>query len=153
MKHRRIVCSLCGYRFDPAEAAACQACPLHQGCTLVRCPACGFEMAQVEGSTLARLAARWLDSRPRRWRHGRHRHRHAGEITLADLQPGQEGRVCGFAPGLPPERWMHLQAYGLTPGCRVRVTQHSPVTIVQVEQLELALEGDLAGYICVLSLE
>jgi Fe2+ transport system protein FeoA len=147
MRHHLVSCSMCGFRFDPAEALACQACPLHHGCTLVRCPACGFEMAQVEGSTLARLADNWLHSRPQRWRRSRRRHRQGGGTTLADVPPGQSARVLGFTPGLAPERWMHLQAYGLTPGCMVRVTQHSPVTIVQVEHIELALEGDLARYV------
>ncbi len=35
-------------------------------------------------------------------------------------------------------------AYGLTPGAQVRVVQHSPVTVVQVENLEIALERSLA---------
>jgi Fe2+ transport system protein FeoA len=50
----------------------------------------------------------------------------------------------GFAPGLPPEHWAHLQAYGLVPGRYVRVLQHTPVTIVQVEHCEIALEDELA---------
>jgi Fe2+ transport system protein FeoA len=37
-----------------------------------------------------------------------------------------------------------LQAYGLAPGHCVRILQHSPVTIVQIEHTELALEGGLA---------
>jgi hypothetical protein len=56
---RYVTCSFCGNRFDPAAAqTACQACPLQRGCRLVRCPACGFEMVDPQGSTLARLAAR-----------------------------------------------------------------------------------------------
>jgi Fe2+ transport system protein FeoA len=37
-----------------------------------------------------------------------------------------------------------LQAYGLIPGDWVYVVQQKPVTVVQIEHLELALEGDLA---------
>jgi Fe2+ transport system protein FeoA len=47
-------------------------------------------------------------------------------------------------PGLSPERRAHLQAYGLVPGHWVRILQHSPVTIVQIEHLELAMEHGLA---------
>ncbi len=38
-----IVCGLCGFRYDPAHSQVCQSCPLHNGCNLTRCPACGFE--------------------------------------------------------------------------------------------------------------
>ena len=48
---------------------------------------------------------------------------------------------------MPKERLNHLRAYGLVPGHCVRVLQHSPVTVVQVEHTELALEGDLARQI------
>ena len=40
-----MICSFCGYTFDPAEAQeACEACPLHRGCHLIRCPRCNYEM-------------------------------------------------------------------------------------------------------------
>ncbi len=72
----------------------------------------------------------------------------ASEVgTLAAVRPGQQARLKEFAPGMPVERWAHLQAYGLVPGCLVRVVQHNPVTVVQVEQTELALESDLARQI------
>jgi rubredoxin len=38
-------CGFCGFDFDPASAeAACGSCPLVKGCSLVRCPHCGYEM-------------------------------------------------------------------------------------------------------------
>jgi Fe2+ transport system protein FeoA len=91
------------------------------------------------------------------WRFG-HRHhprrgrcrRSAGlQATLADLHPGEGAQLMGFAPGLPQELWVHLQAYGLVPGRYVRVLQHNPVTVVQVEHCEIALEEDLACQICI----
>ena len=77
---------------------------------------------------------------------GHRRHlRGAGlPTTLADVLPGEGARLLGFAPDLPPERWAHLQAYGLVPGRFVRVLQHAPVTVVQVEHCEIALENELA---------
>jgi Fe2+ transport system protein FeoA len=71
------------------------------------------------------------------------------EATLADIPPGDGVELRGFAPGLPQERRAHLQAYGLVPGRFVRVLQHNPVTVVQVEHCEIALEDDLACQICV----
>lgn len=66
------------------------------------------------------------------------------EFTLADIPPGCRGRVRGFCPGLSAERLAQLQSYGLLPGYWVRVLRHSPVTLIQVEQTELALETELA---------
>jgi Fe2+ transport system protein FeoA len=67
--------------------------------------------------------------------------------TLIDIRPGRQAQLRGFAPGLSSERFAHLQAYGLVPGRWVRVLQHAPVTIIQVENCELALEADLARQI------
>jgi Fe2+ transport system protein FeoA len=66
---------------------------------------------------------------------------------LADVPPGYCARVGGFESSLSPEQLTHLKAYGLVPGHWVRVLQHSPVTVVQIEHTELALEGDLARQI------
>lgn len=70
---------------------------------------------------------------------------HSQKLTIVDLAPGERGRVIDFLPGLSVERQSHLCAYGLAPGARLRVTQHIPVTIVEVDNLELALEGGLAN--------
>lgn len=91
------------------------------------------------------------------WRFGHRHHRRHGHCrrsagvqeTLADVLPGEAAQLMGFAPGLPQQHWAHLQAYGLVPGRFVRVLQHTPVTVVQVEHCEIALEDDLACQICV----
>jgi Fe2+ transport system protein FeoA len=67
--------------------------------------------------------------------------------TLAEAQPGRCWRVRGFLPGLSAERRSHLQAYGVVPGHWLRVLQHLPVTVVQIEYTELALENDMARLI------
>jgi Fe2+ transport system protein FeoA len=68
-------------------------------------------------------------------------------FSLAEAKPGQQVRVRGFLPGLSTERAWHLQSYGVVPGSYLLVLQQSPVTIVQVEHLELALERGLAAFI------
>jgi Fe2+ transport system protein FeoA len=76
---------------------------------------------------------------------GQGRHFNCEEAhTLADVPTGCKARVCGFNAQMSGKRRAHLQAYGLVPGYWVRVCQHSPVTIVQVEHTELALENELA---------
>ncbi len=84
----------------------------------------------------------------RRFSFGRRRRKHyrqgCAECTLADVPVGRRACVRGFEAGVPTERRAHLQAYGLAPGYWVRILQHSPVTVVQIEHLELALENNLA---------
>ena len=42
---------------------------------------------------------------------------------------------------------IRLQAYGVVPGNYLRIRQHRPVTVVQVDHTELAFESDLANAI------
>jgi Fe2+ transport system protein FeoA len=53
-------------------------------------------------------------------------------------------QIAGFSGDLSLHQQEHLQAYGLVMGRRVRVLQHSPVTVVQVEHMEVAMEKELA---------
>ena len=70
-----------------------------------------------------------------------------GGLTLSDVPPGYRAKVVGFGDGIRPTRRAHLQAYGLVPDNWVRVVQHSPVTVIQIDQTELALENSLASEI------
>jgi Fe2+ transport system protein FeoA len=70
-----------------------------------------------------------------------------GDLTLSDVPPGWQAKVVGFRGGIPPARRVHLQAYGLVPNDWVWVMQHSPVTVIQIDQTELALENSLASEI------
>jgi len=146
---RLIACSMCGNHFDPTEHIVCNGCPLQKGCQLVCCPACGYETVDVRRSTLVRLASGWGNSLKRRMGWQNRAILNSAKVgisslRLTDLLPGKEACVSGFAPELSNERRLHLQAYGLVPGQSVHVVQHSPVTIVLIEHLELALETDLA---------
>jgi len=133
-----LTCPFCGHDFDPGEHAACQACPMHRGCNLVCCPACGYQMVDERRSWVGRLAGSVFHHRRRRHQQARH------GLTLSDVPPGWQAKVVGFRDGMPSIRRAHLQAYGLIPDDWVRVVQHSPVTVIQVDQTELALENSLA---------
>jgi Fe2+ transport system protein FeoA len=65
-------------------------------------------------------------------------------LTLLDVPPGCRARVTGFQDGFPADRRAYLQAYGLTPHDWVTVLQNSPVTVIRLENTELALESELA---------
>lgn len=132
-------CGLCGHRFA-AGGAGCNACPLHPGCQMLCCPACGYTMPDPGRSRLARWLGRWQNgrSRPAANSNGA-----GAPLTLADIPPGACARVLSLAP-CPAARCERLQAYGLSPGHCVRVVQHRPVTVVRVDNTELALERELA---------
>ncbi len=37
-------CALCGYVFDEGDTSRCTQCPFNQGCRIICCPNCGYEM-------------------------------------------------------------------------------------------------------------
>ena len=156
-----ITCMMCGTIFDPQQieactSQACTSCPINQGCLLVRCPSCGFESIDPSSSKLVRLFTKWgghsKRKGPFRWQNkGAGKRINAGnsQNQLAELPPGSRSHIAGFQSHLSPENKARLQAYGLTPGQEILVIQQSPVTIVLIEHLELALENELARSVLV----
>lgn len=71
-------------------------------------------------------------------------HRHA-PATLRSVRPGSRTRVAGFTAGTADELRERLLAYGLIPGQTLSVLAQKPVTVVQIEHTELALEDILAA--------
>ena len=53
-------CPLCGFEFDEKSLACSARCPLAavQGCSLVCCPNCGYQMVDERKSGLAKLLRR-----------------------------------------------------------------------------------------------
>jgi Fe2+ transport system protein FeoA len=139
-----VVCPMCGSRFDPAQTSRCDTCPMHKGCALVCCPECGYNTVDPRRSQIVGVGSKLagLLRLP-----GRRRGRRAnGPLTLADVEAGSKVRVEEL-DGLPVESRHQLQAYGLTPGRSVEVVQQLPVTVVRVEQLDLAFEAAIASSI------
>lgn len=59
-------CSLCGYEFDK-DALACHAqCPLAQGCHIICCPNCGYQVVDETKSGTIQLL-RKITGTVRRW--------------------------------------------------------------------------------------
>lgn len=72
-----------------------------------------------------------------------------GSVTvLSHAQPGSEVTISSIA-GLGKAEEKSLQAYGILPGRKVKVLSQAPVTIVQVEQTELAFEIEVASRIMI----
>ena len=68
-------------------------------------------------------------------------------LTLLDIAPGQSAEVIGFSTHSDPELHERLLAYGVIPGQRLNVLNQKPLTLVQIEHMELALERVLAACI------
>jgi Fe2+ transport system protein FeoA len=141
-------CPLCGHSFDPAAHLACQTCPLHAGCHLVCCPACGHTTVDPGQSRLVRWLTALLDRSTARQLTERapvqaRERGHLPLATLADVPLDYKVRVVEME-ALPMAQREQLHGYGILPGCVLRVVQHTPVTVVQIEHTELALETAVA---------
>ena len=66
--------------------------------------------------------------------------------TLLEVPPGSRAQVVDIN-GLSAIQVENLQAYGLAPGHWIQVLQHTPVTVIQIGNTELALEAELAGQV------
>lgn len=68
--------------------------------------------------------------------------------SLAKASTGKRVTIREFGT-LSAAHKQHLQAYGLLPGRTIQVLAQQPVTIVLVEQTELAFEKEIAAQILV----
>jgi Fe2+ transport system protein FeoA len=144
----QFTCPLCGQGFDPAAHLACQTCPLHSGCHLVCCPACGHTTVDQGQSRMVRWISTFLDrlSAPQpdeRRASQPPEGAPASACALADVPLNGRVRVLDVS-ALPTAQREQLHGYGLVPGGVLRVTQHAPVTVVQIEHTELAIETEVA---------
>ena len=134
-----MTCSYCGASLDPIAARrACDACSLAGGgCRSVCCPRCGWEMPE-EPPLLARLHA-WL---------GRRRPLRSGVMTLAQMAPGERGKVVKLN-GHDPSRARKLMALGVLEGARVELDRSTPSVVFRTGYTQLAVDETLAASIVV----
>jgi Fe2+ transport system protein FeoA len=62
---------------------------------------------------------------------------------MSEMPPGSLARVFAFEH-LGKSQIENLQAFGLSPGQWVRVLQQAPETVIEVGNIELAIEEELA---------
>jgi Fe2+ transport system protein FeoA len=109
-------------------------------------------MVDPNESVAAGWIAKGLRGRGGRRRRKRRRRLHQLAIPLSEAPLNTDLVVEGIGD-LPRRRQRHLLGYGLTPGSRVRALRHAPLTVVMVDQTELALERQLANAIFVYTSE
>jgi Fe2+ transport system protein FeoA len=144
----QFTCPLCGHGFDPAAHLACQTCPLHAGCHLVCCPACGHTTVDQGQSRIVRWISAFLDrmSAPEldeRLASQPPEGARAWACALADVPLNRRVQILDLS-ALSTAQREQLHGYGLLPGGVLRVTQHAPVTVVQIAHTELAIETEVA---------
>jgi len=61
-----MICPLCGSEFDEHDRSCVAKCPLAsvQGCSLICCPHCGYQMVDESKSGIARLLRKLIPERP-----------------------------------------------------------------------------------------
>lgn len=72
-----------------------------------------------------------------------------GRCRLSNLAVGGEARLLEVGAAIEHRQREQLAAYGLNGGCRLRVMQQRPLTVIQADHLELALETAVAREIWV----
>jgi Fe2+ transport system protein FeoA len=163
----------CTYRsvYTPSGQESCSACPLNTECNLVSCPVCGYQTVDIQHSHFARflshLIQRPIKPIPSKNQDSQsvdcknqHRH-HKGflrkqrvqknphEYSIIDVPIGKTACIVKISPSLKSALVNRLHAQGLTFGSLVKVIQQTPITVLQIDHLELALEHELASCIIV----
>lgn len=70
-------------------------------------------------------------------------------LRLTGIPEGSQANLAHFDPQIPAVLAEQLHAYGLMPPHPIRVLRQRPLTVVLCEQVELALEHDIAHQIWV----
>lgn len=74
---------------------------------------------------------------------------HIARVPLSFLLPGVKARVEDIDDRIDPTQREQLVAYGLAPNRQLVVLQQRPMTIVMIDEIELALEDSVARHIWV----
>jgi Fe2+ transport system protein FeoA len=143
MDDRHLICSLCGFEFEPTDALCDHGCPMRSACDLVKCPSCDYEFPKKlkAVSWLRELLVRRAEPEQA-----------PCEICrpMTDLDGGERARVVSLTDR---GRRNSLAVFGLVPGSEVRLLQRRPAFVVQVGETQLAIEAEIAAGIFVERLE
>lgn len=74
---------------------------------------------------------------------------HTARVPLGFLLPGVQARVDAIDDRIDPTQREQLVAYGLAPNRPLVVLQQRPMTLVMIDEVELALEDSVARHVWV----
>jgi Fe2+ transport system protein FeoA len=138
---RAFECPLCGTDFKGAECHA--GCPLSRGCTMVRCPHCGYEF--VESGRFTDMLRRWIRRAPRA---ACKLPPDSTALPVIELPVGASAPVA-FITATSASRLNRLASYGIVPGTEVRLVSRRPAVILACGSAFVALEDDISSEIYV----
>lgn len=72
---------------------------------------------------------------------------HSARVPLSFLLPGVQARVDAIDNAIDPTQREQLVAYGIAPNRPLVVLQQRPMTIVMIDEVELALEDSVARHV------
>jgi Fe2+ transport system protein FeoA len=111
---------------------------MNDGCAMVCCPQCGYQMVDESKTATAGWLRRWLGRKaqtPTRMP--------SGVRPLSDLSPGQSGVVVTIATR-QAARLDRLGALGVVPGSIVTLKQRMPAFVLRVGETELTVDESIA---------
>lgn len=127
-------CPLCGTDFEGAQCHS--TCPMSRGCTMVRCPHCGYEF--VESGRFTDMLRRWI----RRGPPAACVVEPSGPFPVTDLPVGSSAQIAFITP-TSAARLSRLASYGIVPGTEVRLIARQPTVVLACGSACIALEDEI----------
>lgn len=135
-------CPLCGYEFE-AEAMACHtSCAFNEGCGIICCPNCGYQIPDERKSYLAEALRRLFN------RNDKTELSRSPVRPLSAMRPGQSGKVVAIESD-NHMRIERLNVLGLTTDASIKLKQKRPAYVVRVGFTELSVDNEIADDIMV----
>ena len=124
-------CPLCGLDFTGAECRS--SCPMARGCSMIRCPRCGYEF--VESGRFVDMLRRWIRRAPACPT--------SDVVTLLDLPVGATASILNV-DATSAARLSRLASYGIAAGSEVQLLARRPAVVVACGSSSIAVEDDVA---------
>jgi len=124
-------CPLCGLDFIGGECHS--SCPMARGCSMIRCPRCGYEFVQ---------SGRFLDML-RRWIRRAPVCPTSDVVSLLDLPVGATASILNVDT-TSAARLSRLASYGIAAGSEVQLLARRPAVVVACGSSSIAVEDDVA---------
>jgi hypothetical protein len=77
--------------------------------------------------------------------------KHDARLPLAFIKPGVEVRLAALGDEIDPLQREQLTAYGLAVDRPFKVLQQRPMTVILADEVELALEHEVARHVWVVA--
>ena len=126
-------CPLCGTDFSGAKCHS--SCPMSSGCSMVRCPHCGYEF--VESGRFVDMLLRWIRRAPALATEDR------AVVSVADMAIGSSAPVAFITPS-SASRMNRLASFGIVAGTDVRLVSRRPTVVLACGSSTVAIEDDVA---------